>query len=397
MVVVLVGGLMSPTAHLAARQDATPVSVESVETNLGFPLPAYIDVLVEASATVQAPVTSPQQLTVERVTIESEASLSLEFVNGPLAFIVEAGTATFIDDLGLEAPYEVDDAQVLPAGSVTELSNYDAVDASVLLFYLGGAGTPSTVDEASPAAGGDPIQRETLVTGDGPFAAFQGTMFLGVTRWEPGADLGTHLATGPVALYMEEGELAVARSTGVESLLREGKGVVLPGELERRERNTGDDAITVLMAGLISTEGLIQAPPTATPEPTQTATITPMPTVTETPEPTATAEPTDDPTSTPIPTATDVPPPTETPEPTSTPKPTATETTAPTPTPLPSPGTVLFESNEEDGFEDWAAGNGWTRLDGMLVSDGVLDDFSFVDVPFAVIGLSDYAIEADVQ
>jgi len=360
-------------------------------------------VIVGASATVQAPVTSPLQLTVERITVESEAGLGLGFVNGPLAFIVEAGTATFIDDLGLEAPYGVDDARILPAGSVTELRNFDAVDATVLLFYLGGSGVVETADEASPAAVGEPVQRETLVTGDGPFVGVEATMFLGVTSWEPGADLGSHLATGPVALYVEEGELAISRSTGVESLLREGRGVVLPGELERRERNTGEDAITVVMAGLVSTEGLVQAPPTATPEATETPTITPTPEPTETLEPTATAEPTDVPTSTPIPTATDVPPPTETPEPTSTseptstPEPTATETPEPTATPKPEPGSVLYEASDEVGFEGWGGGNGWKQLDGMLINDGGTDGVSYAPAPFTVKGMDDYAIEAEIQ
>jgi len=209
---ILAGSLLAPVSQLSARQEATPVGAETFETDLGVALPEDIVVLVEASVTVQAPLTAPQQLTVKRVTIESEASLSLGFVNGPLAFIVESGTATFIDDLGLEAPYEADDAQVLPPGSVTELSNFDAVDATILIFYLGSTGAAISFDDASPAAGGDPVERETLVTGDGPFVGVEGTMFLGVTSWEPGADMGSHLATGPVALYLEEGELSISRS-----------------------------------------------------------------------------------------------------------------------------------------------------------------------------------------
>jgi Domain of Unknown Function (DUF1080) len=90
-------------------------------------------------------------------------------------------------------------------------------------------------------------------------------------------------------------------------------------------------------------------------------------------------------------TAAAAPPSTETP----TPEPTATPTDTPTATPLPQAGDVLYRTGKT-GFKKWGVSAGWKYLDGMLVNDGTGNGVKVV-APFEVSGITDYAIEVQIQ
>jgi quercetin dioxygenase-like cupin family protein len=389
-----VSGIASPVAQPAA---ATPVLPTATPTalptavptpDLGLRLPDGIAVASLAGGIVDAIPPAPTRFVLERVSLTPGDSVELRSSPGPLALVVESGTLTLVDELGLEGAYPPGGNVLLAAGTQYGLRN-DGDDPvfflQLSLLPIQTEGTPEPV----------PVSRASEVLLETEIAALPSApalLFLARTTWEPGAELADHTHAGPVSILVESGTLTVGRPSGMEAQLGPGKGVVFPADTPNRERNAGTEPVVALIAGGIPAgQDLVALLPTPTPIPTATAIPTATPLPTATPIPTAT--PTPAPTSTPVPTATPAPtstpvPPTSTPEPTSTPVPT------PTPTPLPAAGTVLYEADSSGGFEDWDLSGGWLYFDGILVNDG---GGGLIVAPYAPTGLHNYAVEAEIE
>jgi hypothetical protein len=85
-------------------------------------------------------------------------------------------------------------------------------------------------------------------------------VLLARVTWEPGAELGPHTFTGPVGLLGESGELTLSGPSGIEGRLSPGKGVVFPADTLNRERNTGTEAVTVILVGVLDAGREIAVP-----------------------------------------------------------------------------------------------------------------------------------------
>jgi len=62
----------------------------------------------------------------------------------------------------------------------------------------------------------------------------------------------------------------------------------------------------------------------------------------------------------------------------------------------PAPGTVLYQADTSGGFDKWTTTKGWKYLNGMLLNDGT-NGSSVISPPYNPAGISDYAVEAQIQ
>jgi hypothetical protein len=337
-------------------------------SDLGMELPAGVEVTAFAGGHVEQLSSAPSRFVLDRITLVPGAQLEADQVPVPAALIIDAGSLTLIDDLGLEATYSAGQIVPIIGGPAHTLRNDTAEPVSILLLTLrGDSDAPdSEVETASPDASAP--QRVALIEGvveDIPETP--ATLFLARTVWNPGADFGNHTASGPIGLFVESGSLSITRSTGVVSNISANKGVLFPSSVERREQNTDAEPATVLVAGLIESAAGLVSPVAPTPTPLPSATATAIPTETPTPGPT----------STPLPTSTPAP--------------------SPTATPSPTPEPAVYEADSSGGLDEWNGPQDWKHLNGMLVNDGSNNSAGvWISAPFKPRS-SNYAIEAEIQ
>lgn len=317
----------------------------------------------------------PAALQLERILLGSNTSLQPREVTGADLLYVEMGELTVADDLGLASSLAEGEGVLLRAGATYEARNDGPESVSLLRLSLG----PSTRDAARDATpAGTPLATPVVNAQDAAVTittlaetdvdalpAAPVRVFLARATWEPGVSSGDYVQNGPIGMLVESGTLTIASPSGIDGELSEGNAIVLPADVALSARNAGDDPAVALLFGVVEAGGGLVEPVPPTPTPA--------------PEPTATPEPT------------------SIPEPTVTPEPTSTPTPEPTPTPTPTPESALYRADTLGGLEEWGGAGDWKTVSGMLVNDGTNDTQSaYIAAPFQP-GITDYAVETEIQ
>ena len=347
---ILVSLLAAGNTSLA-QGDATPSGAASQElfTAEGVTAP------ISASTDVDDLAVSDPHLVLERITIPGGDDLATHTAASPELLLVEDGELSFEDDFGFSYTVATDEELSINADASYTLFNDSADAVSILRLSLvspnraSGQGTPVSARGAgatpeTASASEVLIDRAVEALPTGP-----ATLFISQATFAPGSESGEQGHAGPLGLYVEDGVLSVQSPSGATGQLKASSAVVLPADTPLVASNTTDDDASALFVGIVESGPALVSE--VTPEPTATL------------EATATAAP--------------------------------TAPLEPTATPEPVGETILYQADTSGGLEAFDAGAGWNLVNGMLVSDG--SSTTSVLSPFDPDGLTDYAVEAEIQ
>ncbi|HKG24081.1 MAG TPA: hypothetical protein VKB09_00450, partial [Thermomicrobiales bacterium] len=270
--------LASPVASTPAPPPSASLAARLL--GLSDPLPPGIAVSDLGSGHTTSLSQGPVRIILERLSVAGGADLAARPVSGATTLLlVEAGTLTLIDELGLEAVATEGAYQLIPPTGDFELRNEGASTATVLrLSILSQDAAPLATDEASATI---------LLDGDlTDLPASPASIFLARIVMTPGADLGSREWAGPVGVVAEAGTLTVERPERLPAELPAGRGVLFPAATTSRWRNTGTEPVALLIVGVAASPGeSASEPASATVQPTVVSTCPTSPRSEPTPRP----------------------------------------------------------------------------------------------------------------
>lgn len=319
-------------------------SLVAAQSESGFPDGIVVEDI--ASGEVPPTVMAPGALTLERVLMPADSGLPARQVYAIEILYVEEGTLTIADSLGLSSPLAAENSVGLRAGSSYTAINDGDSDVSFLRLSLVGLSNPATpaaipVVETSDASG----DVEVTALANFELTAMPASptiLFLSRVTWGAGVDSGEYTQTGPIGMLTESGTLTISSPSGIEGQLGEGQSVLLPADQVLRTRNDGtSDAVALLFGVIPAGSGVVTTSESAPELDVDPADLDDL-----------------------LETAT-------------------------------TPSGVLYQADTSGGLAEWAGGDGWQTVSGMLVNDGTGEGL-FKAAPFEV-PMTDYAVEVEMQ
>jgi hypothetical protein len=198
-------------------------------------------------------------LTMERITVEPGAPLSLGAPGETSINVIETGTVLVEHD-GTPRILAEGANFSLGLGKLVEVSTAESTAATILRLAVStGQATPAT-----PAGTPVPVTAQSLAGGD---ASYEGSgedvLYLVRLDLDAGADSGIQALSGPAAVVAEQGQALVAVAGEAAINLASGAGAILPALTPVQVQSTG--GATLLVGGVLAIDEPLATGPRQTP------------------------------------------------------------------------------------------------------------------------------------
>lgn len=260
---MLTGAFTSAFTPLAlhAQTAAVTPSAEGPETTLGESLPAGVsfELITSGSAAVPDSI-GESHLALQRIVLEEDNELTPQTTGSgdvlmPDLLVIEQGTVTLRDEIGLVTTLTAGDSLSIAGGSSYTLRNNGEDDVTIL--RLGAFSTSEQTSSDADAEGTEVLASGPLAGSLGKPLLNQFTLFLGRATFQPGTSIPGFTHDGPFGLYIEEGSLNITGPSGIEGTVSSGSGVVIPAKQPHAEHNASDAPVTALIFGFLPEEAAL--------------------------------------------------------------------------------------------------------------------------------------------